>query len=68
MRQLYLGASSIEAYYCYFSSIRLITYAHFPDMYLFFAIICIDMTYVLAKLGWLALVFVPYVPVNSARA
>ena len=37
-------------------------------MYLFFAIICIDMTKVLAKLGCLALVFMPYVPVNSARA
>ena len=34
----------------------------------FFATICIDMTYVLAKLGCLALVFMPYVPVHSARA
>ena len=34
----------------------------------FFAIICIDMTKVLAKLGCLALVFMPYVPINSARA
>ena len=38
------------------------------QMYLFFAIICIDMTYVLTKLGCLALVFMPYIPVNSARA
>ena len=41
---LYLEASSTEAYYCYFSSIKLITYARFARMYLFFTIICIDMT------------------------
>ena len=42
---------------------------HFSfHMCLFFTIICIDMTYVLAMLGCLALVFMPYVPVNSGRA
>ena len=41
--QLYLGASCTEAYY-YFSSIKLTTYVSFPRMYLFFTIICIDMT------------------------
>ena len=44
VRPLYLGASWTEAYYCYFLSIKLITYVCFPHMYLFFAIICIDMT------------------------
>ena len=43
VRPLYLGAST-EAYCCYFLSIKLITYVRFPHMYLFFAIICIDMT------------------------
>ena len=44
VRELYPGASLTEAYYCYFLSIKLITYARFPHMYLFFTIICIDMT------------------------
>ena len=44
VRPLYPGASCTEAYYYYFPSIKLTTYVPFPRMYLFFAIICIDMT------------------------
>ena len=44
VRQLYLGASCIEAYYYYFPSIKLTTYVSFPHVYLFFTIICINMT------------------------
>jgi len=67
VRPSYLGDSCTEAYY-YFLSIKLTTYVSFPRMYLFFAIICLDMTYVLAKLGCLAPVLMTYITVSSARA